>query len=206
MLLWGKPQCMIKETISADIIKGKHISEPKTAETDWRMYLFSLEAGKIKSLPETGPSEFLRTLALIYQRTSKGLIGPVPWPTVRESHSIRMLLQLHMWHYNPHGALATDAAARALSSALPIWEEEIFKRGKKEKRTAFFISLTAHYHGNSPGLAWLAGPPLPITGENNTIRKERGGEMREQYCIQSIILQLNVFSFTTGRSVLGGQQ
>lgn len=53
---------MIKETISADIIKGKHISEPKTAETDWRMYLFSLEAGEIKSLLKTGPSEFLRTL------------------------------------------------------------------------------------------------------------------------------------------------
>lgn len=53
---------MIKETISADIIKGKHISEPKTAETDWRMYLFSLEAGEIKSLLKTSPSEFLRTL------------------------------------------------------------------------------------------------------------------------------------------------
>lgn len=51
---------MIKETISADIIKGKHISKSKTAETDWRMYLFSLEAGEIKSLLETGPSEFLR--------------------------------------------------------------------------------------------------------------------------------------------------
>lgn len=119
-----------------------------------------------------------------------------------------MLLQLHLWHQNPHGALATDAAARALSSALPIWEEEIFKgkkKGKKEKGTAFFISLTAHYHGNSPGLAWLAGPPLPITGGNNTIRRERGGEMRVQYCIQSIILQLNVFSCRLGRSVLGGR-
>lgn len=116
-----------------------------------------------------------------------------------------MLLQLHPWHQNPHGALATDAAARALSSALPIWEEEIFKgKKKKEKRTAFFISLTAHYHGNSPGLAWLAGPPLPITGGNNTIRRERGGEMRVQYCIQSIILQLTVFSCRLGRSVLGG--
>lgn len=52
---------MIKETISADIIKGKHITKPKTAETDWRMYLFSLEAGKIKSLLETSPFEFLRT-------------------------------------------------------------------------------------------------------------------------------------------------
>lgn len=78
------------------------------------------------------------------------------------------------------------------------------QRQKKEKRTAFFISLTAHYHGNSPGLAWLAGPPLPITGGNNTIRRERGGEMRVQYCIQSIILQLTVFSCRLGRSVLGG--
>lgn len=78
------------------------------------------------------------------------------------------------------------------------------KAKKKEKRTAFFISLTAHYHGNSPGLAWLAGPPLPITGGNNTIRRERGGEMRVQYCIQSITLQLTVFSCRLGRSVLGG--
>lgn len=71
---------MIKETISADIIKGKHISEPKTAETDWRMYLFSLEAGEIKSLLKIGPSEFLRTLLSftrehlkVYSRQSPGL-------------------------------------------------------------------------------------------------------------------------------------
>lgn len=75
--------------------------------------------------------------------------------------------------------------------------------GKKEKRTAFFTSLTAHYHGNSPGPVWLAGPPLPFTGANNTIRREHGGEMRVQYCIQSIIVQLHVFSCRMGRSVLG---
>lgn len=118
-----------------------------------------------------------------------------------------MLLQLHLWHQHPCGAFATDAAARlALSSALLIWEVEIFKgRGKKKTKTAFFISLTAHYHGNSPGLAWLAGPPLLFSGGNNTIRWERGGEMRAQYCIQSIILQLNVFSCRMGRSALGGR-
>jgi len=52
--------------------------------------------------------------------------------------------------------LFTDAAARlAPLSTLPIWREKICK----EKRTAFFISLTAHYHRNNPGLASLASPP-----------------------------------------------
>lgn len=50
------------------------------------------------------------------------------------------------------------------------------------ERTAFFISLTAHYRGNNPGLAWLASTPHPTSPprrRKQTIKEEGQGVRRE---------------------------
>ena len=64
--------------------------------------------------------------------------------------------------------LSTDAAARlALVSIFPTWKERDMQ---KKKRTAFFISLTAHYQRKQP---WpgITGQP-PLNGGNKQQKKD----------------------------------